>query len=169
MHTLSYWSSNIHAKLAHLDFIYKKNYWAISIFHIKLDISFAVKFKNTSQGHGWQFANSWYLHTYSMKLIHCSAPQRDVLNDNVPAQFDSLARFDPRQVGHGLIWCGSKRANESQYGLDHKTIEQNEFYDLMSLSYILLCNSLALSGIQSVFGMDAPWHNRHQPTNLLLW
>ena len=87
----------------------------------------------------------------------------------VPAQLDSLARFDPRQIGPGLIWRGSKRANESQYGLDHKTIQHNEFYDSMSLSYILLCNSLALSGIQATFGMEGPWHNRHQPTTLLLW
>ena len=81
--------------------------------------------------------------------------------DTVPAQPDSLARFDQRQIGPGLIWHGSKRAKESQYGLDHKTIEQNEFNDSINLSYILLCNSLALSGIQSIFGMDAPWHNRH--------
>ena len=87
----------------------------------------------------------------------------------VPAQLDSVARFDPRQIGPGLIWRGSKRAKESQYGLNHKTIEQNELYDWMSLSYILLCNSLAFGGIQSIFGMDAPWHNRHQPTTLLLW
>ena len=31
----------------------------------------------------------------------------------------------------------------------------------MSLSYILLCNSLALSGIQSIFAMEALWDNRH--------
>ena len=50
-----------------------------------------------------------------------------IMNGCVPAQLDSLARFDPRQIGPGLIWRGSKRAKESQYGLDHKTIEQNEF------------------------------------------
>ena len=50
-------------------------------------------------------------------------------NIDVPAQLDSLARFDPRQIGPGLIWLGSNWVKESQYGLDHKTKEQNEFYD----------------------------------------
>ena len=39
----------------------------------------------------------------------------------------------------------------------------------MSLSYILLCNSLALSGIESIFGMEVPWDDRHQPIISLLW
>ena len=33
----------------------------------------------------------------------------------------------------------------------------------------LLCNSLALSGIESIFRMDFPWDDRHQPTTSLLW
>ena len=90
-------------------------------------------------------------------------------SEHVPAQLDSLARFDSRQIGPGLIWRKSNWAKECQYGLDHKTIEQNKFYDSVRLSYILLCNSLALSGIQSIFGMEAPWHNRHQSTTSLLW
>ena len=62
---------------------------------------FLVKFKNACQGHGWQFTNSWCLHTHSLvsvrlpnmtgcshsyhsiKLVHCSAPQRDVLSDKM--------------------------------------------------------------------------------------
>ena len=32
----------------------------------------------------------------------------------------------------------------------------------MSLSYILLCNSLALRGIESIFGMAVLWDDRHQ-------
>ena len=90
-------------------------------------------------------------------------------NGSVPAQLDSLAHFDSRQIGPGLIWRGSNWAKESLYGLGHKTIEQNKFYDSMSLSYILLCSSLALSGIQSIFGMKAPLQDRHQPTTSLLW
>ena len=67
-----------------------------------------------------------------------------------PAHFDSesnwakesrwvgTARFDPRQIGPGLIWHGSNWViKESEYGLDHKTMT-------MSMSCILLCNSLAL-------------------------
>ena len=52
---------------------------------------------------------------------------------DVPAQLDALARFDSRQIGPGLLWRGSNWAKESQYGMDHKTIEQNEFYDSMSV------------------------------------
>ena len=62
---------------------------------------------------------------------------------NVPAQLDSLARVDSHQIGPGLIWRGPNWAKESQYGLDHETIEQNELTDFMSpmsqsLSYTLL-------------------------------
>ena len=86
---------------------------------------------------------------------------------SVPAQLDSLAR-QPNWAWPDL--GGSKTGpKESQYRLDHKTIEENEFYDWMSLSYILLCNSLGLSGIQSIFGMEGPWHDKHQPTTSLLW
>ena len=52
------------------------------------------------------------------------------LNVDVPAQLDLLARFDQRQTGPGLIWHGSNWVKESQYGLDHKTIEQNEFTEV---------------------------------------
>ena len=42
----------------------------------------------------------------------------------VPVQLDSLARFDSRQIGPGLIRRGSNWVKESQYGLDHKITEQ---------------------------------------------
>ena len=47
--------------------------------------------------------------------------------------------------------------SKSQCGVDQKTIEQTEFYDFsesMSLSYVLLCNSLVLNGIEPIFGME---------------
>ena len=88
---------------------------------------------------------------------------------SVPTQLDSLAHFDSRQIGLALFDVGQTGPKRVSMGLDHKAIEQNEFYDLMSLSYILLCNSIALGGIQSIFGVEAPWHDRHQPTASLLW
>ena len=54
------------------------------------------------------------------------------LNASVPAQLNSLARTDSRQTGPGLIWRESNWVKESQYGLDHETIEQNEFTGFMS-------------------------------------
>ena len=60
--------------------------------------------------------------------------QRQVNYVAVPVQFHSLAHFDSRQFRPGLIWRWSNWAKESHYGQDHKTIEQNEFYDSMSLS-----------------------------------
>ena len=75
-------------------------------------------------------------------------------NVPVPTQLDSLAGFDSRQIGPGLIWRGSNWVKESQYGLGWTTKPKNRasnwFNDSnqsMSLSNILLCNSLALSGI----------------------
>ena len=43
----------------------------------------------------------------------------------------------------------------------------NRFYE--SMSYILLCNSFALSGTESIFGMEVNLYDRHQPTASLLW
>ena len=132
-----------------------------------LDLPFAKDENNNITM--WQAWSVWF-HSVNFLFMLSNIPSAPAYGVYVPAQLDSLARFDPPQTGPGLIWRGSKRAKESQYGLDHKTIEQNEFqYDSMSLSYILLCNSLALSGIQSIFGMDATWHKRHQPIALLLW
>ena len=46
-----------------------------------------------------------------------------------------------------------------------ETERVNPFYASMSLSpsYILLCNSLALSGIEPLLGMEVSWDDRHQP------
>ena len=33
----------------------------------------------------------------------------------------------------------------------------------------LLCNSLVLNHIKSIFGMEVLWDDRHQPHTLLLW
>ena len=79
-----------------------------------------------------------------------------------PAKFhlqlcQTLAMFQPNLTPWPVLTRVKTSQRESVWAG-----EQNEFYDLMSLSYILLCNSLALSGIQSIFSMDAPWHNRHQ-------
>ena len=32
-----------------------------------------------------------------------------------------------------------------------------------------LNNSFFFSRIESIFGIEVPWHDRHQPTTLLLW
>ena len=66
---------------------------------------------------------------------------------NVPAQLDSLALVDVHQIGLGPNWRGSNWAKESQYGLDHETIEQNELTDFMSpmrqsLSYTIFLTPL---------------------------
>ena len=45
---------------------------------------------------------------------------------NVPAQLDLLARFDSHQIGPHLIWRETNWVKESQYGQDHKTIEQEQ-------------------------------------------
>ena len=37
------------------------------------------------------------------------------------------------------------------------------------LNYILLCNSFVLNGIESIFGTEVLWDDRHQPTTSLLW
>ena len=86
---------------------------------------------------------------------------------NFPAQLVSPVRIDSRQTGPGLIWRGSNWAKESQYETI-ETIEQNELtgfmsHESMSLSpsYILLCNSLALSGIDPILGMEVPCDARH--------
>ena len=42
MHMLSYWSSNTHAKISTLRLHIQKTYWAILIFHIKLNILFTL-------------------------------------------------------------------------------------------------------------------------------
>ena len=39
----------------------------------------------------------------------------------------------------------------------------------LSLSYIYICNSLALIAIEFVLAMEVPWDDRHQSTTLLLW
>ena len=100
---------------------------------------------------------------------------------SLPAQLDWLARIDSRQIGPGLIWRGLNWVKRGQYKLDHarnnRTERINRFYESnnepmslsLSLSYILLCNSLALNGIKSIFGMEVPWDNTRQPHTLLPW
>ena len=56
-------------------------------------------------------------------------------------------------------WTGTERVNWFY--------ESNESMSL-SLNYILLCNSFALSGIEPVLGMKGPWSGRHQPSSYLV-
>ena len=62
-----------------------------------------------------------------------------IRNAFVPAQLDSLACIDSRQIGPYLIWRGSNWVKESQYGLDHETAELNEsvsFWPLLIIEFV---------------------------------
>ena len=65
-----------------------------------------------------------------MLIAYSSSEKTEFVVVSVPAQLNSLARIDSRQIGPDLIWRGSNWVKE--YGLDQETIEQNELTCFMS-------------------------------------
>ena len=53
-----------------------------------------------------------------MLIAYSSSQKTEFVVVSIPAQLNSLARIDSRQVGPGLIWRGSNWVKE--YGLDQK-------------------------------------------------
>ena len=82
---------------------------------------------------------------------------------SVPDQLNSLTGIDSRQIEPGMTKRGSKRVSNNRTERGNRFHESNESLSL-SLSYILLCKSLALSSIESIFGMEVPW----TPVNYLV-